>query len=516
MSQHFEAMESRTLFSGDFNGDGKHDILWRNEQTTQVVAWMLNNGTYASEKSIPGAGVNWDIAATADFNSDGKADILWHNAFTRQNVVWFMSGTSLVSASPMPGLASRDWDLVGAADMSGDGKPDLIWHNEVNGKNTVWRMNGTTLLGSDALPALANVAWTPVALGDMNGDGKADLIWRNTDTGQNTVWFFNNLTLSGSAALPGLSNLSLQLADAFDYSGDGKTDLLWRNDRTGQVIIWRMNGTSLSSGLAVKNMVGGQWAVAGMRDDHAAGDFNDDGIADLWWRDPATGKTIVWNLNAQGQVGSQIDTVPVVNDPSWEIAAIADFDNRGSPDILWSNDNGKNTIWFMRGNRILEAIALPKFAGTGFAIAGAADLNGDEWTDILVRSTLTGDVYEWILVNGVVQSQTFSFSEPDLDWTIQAVTERDSADEVQLYWKNTATGDTDGWILGDTSWEVGVGLPSTLNIGAARDFDNDGDIDIAWYDSTTRQIKIDFFDDFAYPTSVTTTQQAGSGWVIVG
>jgi FG-GAP-like repeat len=516
MPHHFEMMESRTLFSGDFNGDGKPDILWRNEQTTQVVAWMLNNGTYTSESTVPGAGADWDIAATADFNGDSKPDILWHNVFTRQNVVWFMNGTKLASAASLPSIPSRDWDIVGAADMTGDGKTDLLWHNEVSGKNVVWQMNGTALVSATALPTLANAVWKPVALGDMNADGKTDLLWRNSDTGQNTVWFLNNLAYAGSAALPALGNLAFQLADAVDYSGDGKTDLLWRNDRTGQVIIWRMNGTALASGLSVKAQPGGQWAVAGMRDDHAAGDFNDDGIADLWWRDAATGKTIVWNLNAQGQVASQDESFIKIADPAWKIAAIADFDNRGGPDILWSNDNGKNTIWFMRGNRILESIALPKFQGTGFEIVGAADLNGDEWTDLLVRSTITGDVFEWTLINGVVQSQEFSFSEPDLDWTIQAVTERDAADEVQLYWKNTATGAADGWILGELTWEVATDLPATTNLGAARDFDGDGDIDIAWYDSTTKQVKLELFDDFSYPASITVNQLAGTGWVMVG
>jgi hypothetical protein len=47
---------------GDFNGDGKADILWRNSTTEQVYIWLMNGNTLTSSGS-PGAPDNtWQIA----------------------------------------------------------------------------------------------------------------------------------------------------------------------------------------------------------------------------------------------------------------------------------------------------------------------------------------------------------------------------------------------------------------------------------------------------------------------
>ena len=65
--------------SGDFNGDGKADILWQNADGTPAV-WLMNGTTILSGANVgfnPGAA--WHEIAAGDFNGDGKADILWQN-----------------------------------------------------------------------------------------------------------------------------------------------------------------------------------------------------------------------------------------------------------------------------------------------------------------------------------------------------------------------------------------------------------------------------------------------------
>jgi Beta-propeller repeat/FG-GAP-like repeat len=63
---------------GDFNGDGRADILWRNA-SGEVYEWLLNGTNLIGEGSPGSVGNDWQIAGVGDFNGDGKADILWRN-----------------------------------------------------------------------------------------------------------------------------------------------------------------------------------------------------------------------------------------------------------------------------------------------------------------------------------------------------------------------------------------------------------------------------------------------------
>jgi len=55
---------------------------------------------------------NWSIAETGDFNSDGKSDILWRD--TSGNVaIWFMNGVQ-VARSAGVGTVPTVWSIQGA------------------------------------------------------------------------------------------------------------------------------------------------------------------------------------------------------------------------------------------------------------------------------------------------------------------------------------------------------------------------------------------------------------------
>jgi Ca2+-binding RTX toxin-like protein len=67
--------------TADFNGDGFSDILWRNV-SGQLSQWLgTANGGFTNNGSIVNqtVGNDWKIAGTADFNGDGRSDILWRN-----------------------------------------------------------------------------------------------------------------------------------------------------------------------------------------------------------------------------------------------------------------------------------------------------------------------------------------------------------------------------------------------------------------------------------------------------
>ena len=64
--------------TGDFNGDGKADVLWENSKG-QVAMWQMNGDHIASNTTV-GSAPGWTVIGTGDYNHDGKADVLLQNA----------------------------------------------------------------------------------------------------------------------------------------------------------------------------------------------------------------------------------------------------------------------------------------------------------------------------------------------------------------------------------------------------------------------------------------------------
>ena len=59
----------------------------------------------------PHAGSNWHKIGSGDFNADGKADILWQNT-DGTPAVWLMNGTSLISGANVGFDPGSNWHVI--------------------------------------------------------------------------------------------------------------------------------------------------------------------------------------------------------------------------------------------------------------------------------------------------------------------------------------------------------------------------------------------------------------------
>jgi hypothetical protein len=111
------------------------------------------------------ADLNWTIAGVGDFDGDGKADVLWRNSSTGENYLYPMTGNAI---KPTEGylrtVADQAWRIAAVADYSGDGKVDVLWRHSTTGENYLYPMNGTAILaGEGYLRSVAEFSWQPVA-----------------------------------------------------------------------------------------------------------------------------------------------------------------------------------------------------------------------------------------------------------------------------------------------------------------------------------------------------------------
>jgi hypothetical protein len=146
-AQRFDGAER---VEGDFDGDGKADLLWRNTATGNTVVWLMDGETRLAEGSIALVPSAWRIAGTGDFNGDGKADVLWRNSATGNAIVWQMNGLERTAAQSI-GAPPLAWTVEQLRDTNGDGLSDIVWRNTGTGTTVVWRMSGFTKVASEAI-----------------------------------------------------------------------------------------------------------------------------------------------------------------------------------------------------------------------------------------------------------------------------------------------------------------------------------------------------------------------------
>ncbi len=248
----------------DFNGDGNADLLWRNTSGS-LIEWLMNGSVIKQSSFVTAGGTpvnpdpSWSFAGAGDFNGDGKSDMLWRNA-SGEIAEWQMNGTVIAGSGDLNAgggavFLGASWSVAGIGDFDGDGKADIIWRNTSTGEVAEWQMNGSTIAGSGDLKAggvavVPGPSWSIAGVGDFNGDGKADLLWRDSSSGALVEWLMNGTTIigSGSVRSGGIAvnpDPSWHVVEIGDFDGNGNSDILWRNDN-GSMAEWYMNGTAIA------------------------------------------------------------------------------------------------------------------------------------------------------------------------------------------------------------------------------------------------------------------------------
>ena len=103
-------------------------------------------------------GAGWKPALVGDFDGDGRADILWRNGAT--SVIWYMNAGVAKQTQLMP-TVDTSWTPVAVMDATGAGRDDIIWLNS-GGSVVRWQMNGIGQTPNVAVVAVQGIGWQVV------------------------------------------------------------------------------------------------------------------------------------------------------------------------------------------------------------------------------------------------------------------------------------------------------------------------------------------------------------------
>jgi hypothetical protein len=328
------------LAAGDFNHDGKLDVIFTNGDVNRVSV-LLGNGDGTFPSSAPYSNDS-DVVAIAvdDFNGDGSPDLALLNQSSNTVSILFGNAKGTFTAGPVYNVG-RLPSAVAATDLNGDGRPDLIVTNAGDNSITVLVNNGGGVFGGLSTYSTGNNP-RAIAIADFNGDQKPDLAITNADDSTVSV-LLNRGDGSFYRAVAYLTGLGPASIAAADFNGDGKPDLAIADSLTPE--------NSKGPGLVSILLNHGDGTFAN-RVDYATGqhptavvarDFNGDGKTDL--------------------------------------AVAANTDIFGSSSILTGQGDGT----FLPGAYYNE--------GFGISSMVAADFNGDETLDLAVISTINNTVF---------------------------------------------------------------------------------------------------------------------------
>ncbi|MBR0875484.1 S8 family serine peptidase [Bradyrhizobium tropiciagri] len=273
----------------DFNGDGKSDIVLLGDNGT-ATRW--DDGAPAGAQQIASSSVassGWHLAGTGDFDGNGKSDILWVNDTTGRVSIWDngdIAGAHLIA--PV-GTISGGWHFAGTGDFDGNGKSDILWVNDTTGRVSIWD-NGNLAAAHLVAPVGAiSDGWHFAGTGDFDGNNKSDILWVNDNTGRVSIWSNGEISGAHLTAPVGAISEGWHFAGTGDFDDNGRSDILWVNSNTGRASIWSNGDIAGANLIAPVGTLSGGWHSAG------TGDFDGNGRADILWQNSNTGAVSIWD-----------------------------------------------------------------------------------------------------------------------------------------------------------------------------------------------------------------------------
>ncbi|MBH8558496.1 FG-GAP-like repeat-containing protein [Hymenobacter negativus] len=459
----------RTASAGDVNGDGYDDVL--------VGAYLANGGkgraylylgsstglaTTPTVLDGPGSTnsyFGYSLVGAGDVNGDGYDDVLVSafraNGGSGRAYLYLGSSAGLATtattfsepvSAPNNGFGSS---VAGAGDVNGDGYADVLigayFSGSGQGRAYCYLGSSTglattpTTLSEPSAAAGNNFGNSLAGAGDVNGDGYADVLvgaqGPNDNSRQGRAYFYlgsrNGLVNTPSTALSEPSavngnNFGTSVASAGDVNGDGYSDVLvgaqGPNDgtRQGRAYFYPGNSAGLTATptatLSEPSAVNGNYFGYSVS---SAGDVNGDGYSDVLVGASGASSTNTGRAYYYLGSGTGLLTNPTtLSEPGaaagtsfgLSVAGAGDVDGDGYSDVLTgaSNPSGQGRAYLWRGNQAAARAGALRLYNANYTPISASNRSATQFGIGLTARNPAGRIQARVVWEVVRQGQAFS------------------------------------------------------------------------------------------------------------